>query len=839
MEKMKKPKKILFIASFAESLPNFRGHLIRSFTNAGFQVHCAAPELSRHSRVKRELEEWKCICHDLPFNRISLNPLPDLVALLFLTYLILRHRFQIVLGYTIKPIIYGGVVSWLFRVRIRSALVTGLGYSFTEQGGRGYSLTQRIAQHLYRIAMFCSTQVFFQNNDDLNLFLRNRWVKPAKTTLIAGSGVSLSTFQRAPFKQDSPLHFLMIARFLRDKGLLEYVEAAKIVKRKYPTAVFSLAGWLDDNPATILADNLDRWVSEGTINLLGKLEDVRPAIEACSVYVLPSYREGMPRTVLEAMAMGRPVITTDAPGCRDTVVEGENGFLVPIKSSSALAEAMIRFIENPLLMEPMGIKSREFAEQKYDVCDVNETILKILGVTSEAVSKTVPEVFKAPEKKHFAEKEKICIIVSTPMTIQAFLRYHIEMLSKHYDVSIVANFSEPDNYGPTGGSNYDVKIHRKVRLLGDLSALVNLCSFFRQNQFCATLSVTPKAGLVTSLAGVLVGVPVRFHWFTGQIWVTRRGISRLFLKSLDRFVANSCTEVLVDGHSQYEFLKSQGVVPVRKGVVLGKGSISGVDFERFHVNADIRTRVRDELGVSSDDVIILYLGRINRDKGVLDLAYAFDALARKMTNIRFLCVGPDEENLVPIIKQICANCLDRINFKGYTDQPNVMMNASDIFCLPSYREGFGSVVLEAAICGLPSVVSRIYGLEGSVVENKTGLFFEPKNISEIAEKLSILCENKQLRLEMAQAAKERTQKYFSKEDITNELVGFFHRYVPLCDVNPISGKLKQRSETEEVIDPVNLAGPVTPGYGTRTNPAQYRNLSEEPTNLYEEPLKRI
>jgi len=375
---MKKRKRVLIIASFSESLPNFRGHLIQSFTKAGFQVHCAAPELGRHDYVTKTLVGWGCICHDLPFDRISLNPLPDLVALLFLSYLILRYRFQIVLGYTIKPIIYGSVVSWLFRVPIRSALVTGLGYSFTEQGGKGYSVAQRIAQHLYRLAMFCATQVFFQNNDDLDLFLENAWVKPDRTTLIAGSGVNLSIFQFTPIKRDSsgdspPLHFLMVARFLRDKGLVEYVDAARIVKQKYPTAVFSLAGWLDDNPASIYPADLKTWVSEGTINLLGKLDDVRPAIAACSVYVLPSYREGMPRTVLEAMAIGRPIITTDAPGCRDTVAEGENGFLVPIKSSSALAKAMAQFIEHPECLETMGRKSRELVEQKYDVRQVNET----------------------------------------------------------------------------------------------------------------------------------------------------------------------------------------------------------------------------------------------------------------------------------------------------------------------------------------------------------------------------------------------------------------------------------------------------------------------------------
>ena len=557
------------------------------------------------------------------------------------------------------------------------------------------------------------------------------------------------------------------------------MEAARIIKRKFPSVVFSLAGWLDNNPAAVPQEDLNKWVSEGTVNLLGKLEDVCPSISACSVYVLPSYREGTPRTVLEAMAMGRPVITTDAPGCRDTVIEGENGFLVPIKSSEALAEVMIRFIEHPELLEGMGKKSREFAEGKYDVHKVNETILKSLGVISGDALNILLEPPKAFEGMLDLSKPKICIVASSQMTIHAFLLYHIERLSKYYDVTVVANFPEIESENHPGFLEHRIDIQRKIDIVKDISALFHLWHFLVRNGFHATLSVTPKAGLLAVVAGFFAGVPVRLHWFTGQIWVTREGFRRDFLKSLDWFVALLCNKVLVDGHSQYKFLKDQGVFRPDKGVVFGKGSISGVDFSRFKVDRSLRDRVRSQLGISPGDVVILFLGRINTDKGILDLASAFGALARKNSTVKLLCVGPDEENLLPTMKRICRDVLDRIILKGYTLEPEAMMNASDIFCLPSYREGFGSVVLEAAVCGLPSVVSRIYGLEGSVVENETGLFFEPKNIPEICDKLSLLCTNTSLRLEMAEAAKARTLKYFSREKITNELVEFFLRYVPV------------------------------------------------------------
>ena len=784
-----KDKKILLIASFPESLPNFRGDLIQAFTKAGFDVHCAAPKLCSHAVVKNKLDTWHCTCHDLPFRRSGINPIFDLTALIFLIYLLLRYRFQIVIGYTIKPIIYGGVASWLLRVPVRVALVTGLGFSFTSQDGHGYNLTQRVAQHLYRIAMFCATKVFFQNKDDSALFVNNGWVDPAKIKLIAGSGVNTLCFPFVPITRKSPIRFLMIARFLRDKGLVEYVEAARIVKRKYPSATFSLAGWLDDNPAAVSQEDLSQWVSDGTIDLLGKLDDVCPAIIDCSVYVLPSYREGMPRTVLEAMAMGRPVITTDAPGCRDTVIEGENGFLVPIKSPKSLAEAMTRFTEHPECLETMGRKSRDLAERKFDVHKVNEIILKSLGVISGDafnISSHLPRVF---EGRFRSGNPRICIVASSQMTIQAFLLYHIEMLSKHYDVTVVANFPDTDSANHPVFFKHRIDIQRKIDIPKDIAALFHLWHFFSRSGFHAILSVTPKAGLLAILAGCLAGIPARFHWFTGQIWVTRDGFRRDFLKSLDWFVAILCNKVLVDGHSQFKFLRDQGVLKFSKGVVFGKGSISGVDFNRFKIDRPLRDRVRNQLGISPDEVVILFLGRINRDKGILDLVSAFSSLAGKNTKVKLLCVGPDEEYLLPVMKRICRDVLDRIIFKGYTSRPEAMMNASDVFCLPSYREGFGSVVLEASVCGLPSVVSRIYGLEGSVVENKTGLFFEPKNVPELCDKLSILCSNVSLRSEMAEAAMARTLKYFSREKITDELIEFFLRYVP---VGPEVGG--QRSE---------------------------------------------
>jgi len=197
--------------------------------------------------------------------------------------------------------------------------------------------------------------------------------------VVNGSGVDVENFDVTPIPVWPP-HFLLIARLLGDKGVREYAEAAQRIKAAHSEVLFSLVGWIDENPDAIGQEELESWIADGRLDFLGRMSDVRQAIEACTVYVLPSYREGTPRTVLEAMAMGRPIITTDVPGCRETVVDGDNGFLVPMKSVDALVQAMEHFIEARSLVASMGVRSRQVAEEKYDVHKVNEVMLREMGL---------------------------------------------------------------------------------------------------------------------------------------------------------------------------------------------------------------------------------------------------------------------------------------------------------------------------------------------------------------------------------------------------------------------------------------------------------------------------
>lgn len=375
--------KILLIAGLADSLINFRGPLIQALQGQGLEVHVAAPDLPEQSPVRFQLQAMGLTVHEVPMARTGTNPWADVRTTWALWLLMRQIRPSKVLGYTIKPVIYGTLAAWLACVPQRFALITGLGYAFQGEGKR--SKLQALVQHLYRMALTRATLVFFQNPDDLGLFQKRTILQPCTSVCVVnGSGVDLDHFAVKPlptaYASTGVVRFLCIGRLLGDKGIREYAQAARLIKQQYPAAQFALVGGTDSNPDSVSQVELEAWVAEGLIEYGGRLVDVRPAIEACSVYVLPSYREGTPRTVLEAMAMGRAVITTDVPGCRETVVNGDNGFLVPVKSVDDLAVAMTRFLHEPELACRMGRRGRQLAEEKYDVHKVNAIMIREMRI---------------------------------------------------------------------------------------------------------------------------------------------------------------------------------------------------------------------------------------------------------------------------------------------------------------------------------------------------------------------------------------------------------------------------------------------------------------------------
>ncbi|WP_298973489.1 glycosyltransferase family 4 protein [uncultured Psychrobacter sp.] len=379
-------KKFLIFANYLPHVLNFRGKLLASIAQLGYEIHVVAPALEDYVTDHNTLKDLGYHVHQIAMQPVGTNPVKDIKTLLASYQILNKIKPQYVLAYTIKPVVYGTLAAWLAKVPYRFVLISGLGYTFQQvEETNKRSVFQRFVHTLYQQALARASKIFFQNKDDLNLFKKLNIFKPIiPTVVVNGSGVDLYDFEVMPLPKDESgnvkLSFLLIARLLKDKGIVEYVEASKQIKKEYPDAEFHLVGSMDENPAAIEKAQLDQWIAEGDIIYWGELKDVRPAIAASSVYVLPSYREGTSRSVLEAMSMGRAIITTDAPGCRETVVSGKNGYLVPVQAINELTDAMRQFIEHPNLCEQMGLASRNIAVDKYDVKKVNTQMIAEMGL---------------------------------------------------------------------------------------------------------------------------------------------------------------------------------------------------------------------------------------------------------------------------------------------------------------------------------------------------------------------------------------------------------------------------------------------------------------------------
>lgn len=367
---------ILVLASHAPSLLIFRGPLIRDLLAIGHRVSVAAPHVE--PQLRQRLEAFGIAVFQVPLERTGIGIVGDLRFYLTVRRLVRRLRPDRMLTYTIKPNIWGAFAAHSGGVP-SIAMVTGLGYVFTEVDVQP-TITQRaarmVARTLYRFATARNRSVIFQNPDDRRDFIEaGCLVDASKARIVNGSGVDLNYYSRAPLP-GRPV-FLMVARLLSAKGVRDYAAAALELHRRNPTARFQLAGPFDNGPDSIHPSELEDWIAGG-LEYLGALDDVRPAIAGAQVFVLPSYREGTPRAVLEAMAMGRAIITTDVPGCRETIVNGSEGLLVPPRDPRALADAMAQLAGSIELSAVMGERAFQRAWAKYEVHAVNRAVIDIL-----------------------------------------------------------------------------------------------------------------------------------------------------------------------------------------------------------------------------------------------------------------------------------------------------------------------------------------------------------------------------------------------------------------------------------------------------------------------------
>ena len=355
--------KICIISSFAPSLVNFRLPLIMELKNRGYEIHVIAPFKEEHCQYAEILTQREITVHSLALDRALISPVSDIKYLFSLVKIFAEQQFSTTIFYTKKPIIYGNLAALFQRVPNRISIITGLGYGFS-QSTLTFSIRAIRVCFLYSLSL--SHKLIFMNKEDqdeINTGLKKRF--PLKRQIVInGSGVDLAHFSFHPLPK-TEINFLFIGRLIKSKGITEFYHAAKQIKADCPEATFTIVGDVEKNADSISDELVERLKSSRDVCFVGPVSDVRPYLKACHIFVLPSYREGLPRSVLEALAMGRAVITTNAPGCKETVIENENGLLVPVADERSLIKAMRYLLSNTNLIPKFGYHSRKLAEMKF------------------------------------------------------------------------------------------------------------------------------------------------------------------------------------------------------------------------------------------------------------------------------------------------------------------------------------------------------------------------------------------------------------------------------------------------------------------------------------------
>ena len=372
-------------------------------------------------------------------------------------------------------------------------------------------------------------------------------------------------------------------------------------------------------------------------------------------------------------------------------------------------------------------------------------------------------------------RKKICFVVAVPLTAHSFLRDHIAALANDYDVYLAGDIrGDEDVNGLALKDWHRIEIERGISLWRDLKAIFTARRYFKQMKFDAVHSVTPKAGLVCAMAGWLAGIKHRTHIFTGQVWCTRQGLMRTMLKSIDKIITHCDNHILVDGKSQRDFLVKEGVLREGQAEVFAKGSISGVNSVRFVPDTEARKEIRKQVGIKDGMICYIFLGRLNHDKGIGELYKAFNRLAAGTKDVFLMLVGGDEEHYIDKLSQY-KNIIKGENFHyyGLTPTPEEVLNAGDVFVLPTYREGFGTSVLEAACVGLPCICSDAYGVLDAYVVGETGLQCRVGDAESLYECMKQMHDNPEMMRQMGQNSRERALRDFNGAVLTECWVRFY------------------------------------------------------------------
>jgi glycosyltransferase involved in cell wall biosynthesis len=781
------PTRVAIVEHYAPSVARFRGALIRALVQQGVQVWVLAPDFTPATRDQVAMLGGQPA--DYFLNRTGANPFHDIRSFMSLRSCLRHCQPQAVLAYGIKPVVYGMLAAQSLNISRRIALITGLGYAFTQPSGAKGALVHLAARTLYRLALQASHTVLFQNPDDLRAFAERGIVSPNKVLVVGGAGVDLEEFAAHPPTLE-PITFTLAARLLREKGIVEFAQAAQRINQRYPNTRFLLLGGMDTNPGALREHEVRQWADAGILEWHGHVPDVRPYFVQTSVYVLPSYyREGVPRSTQEAMAMARPVITTDAPGCRETVVDGVNGFLVPPRDVDALVRAMERFIQQPELILTMGQASRKLAEERFDVHKTNQRILAVLGITGDnaeasgetsngalhsssrdcSVSHKIVSGCSVQGLRSGQALPRIVIIAPYAPSIVSFrgvlIRALVERGAAVWVLAPDYTSEIREAVKGLGAQAIDYPMHRTgTNPIADWQTFWALRRLLRQIQPHILLPYNIKPIIYGLLAGGWVNRRVALieglgYAFTQTQASPRQRILLYLVRQMYRIALNRAHAVLFLNPDDLREFCNLSLVRPDQAILLGG---IGVDLSEFCSAPSVL-----------EPITFTLAARLLREKGIVEFAEAAQRIKHRYPNTRFLLLGGLDTNPCALRESEVRSWADAgfLEWHGHVPDVRPYFVQTSVYVLPSYyREGVPRSTQEAMAMARPVITTDAPGCRETVVDGVNGFLVPPRDVDALVRAMERFILQPDLIIQMGQASRKLAEERFDVHKINQRIL---------------------------------------------------------------------
>ncbi len=736
--------------------------LIDELAKEGYEVEIACSRGEETEVLEKKGYVFKFVNID---RKVSL--FPNIKSIVEIYKIIRKGKYDIVHVHTPAASVLGRIAAKLAGVPL--ILYTAHGFYFHEGMSRAkYNTILKIEKYL---AKYFTDFIFTQSEEDRKTALENHFIDENKILTI-GNGVdtqgSFNPLNMGKDKIDKIYKefniernrkiITFVGRLVKEKGVIDLLEAFNNINLNNETKIkLLIVGDIEQSERDRdTVKELEKYKDNPNVIFTGHREDINSILYITDVFCLPSYREGMPRSIIEAMAMECAVVATDIRGSKEEVVDEKTGFLVPVNSIRMLSDKIKKLIEDEKLLKKMKNAGRRRAEKLFNEEKILKKQLKVFSR------------FLTPKQILGSEPIKLCVVTTVSLTLRVFLLKQLVYLSQNgFDVTVVCEY-DPIFVQDCPPELKYVPVHM-TRKIGWWSTIVGwwkLFRLFKREKFRMIQYSTPKAALISSLAGFMAGIPVRLYCQWGIYYVGSDSFTRKVFKSVEKFTCFFSTDIAPDSMGNLEFAIGEGLYPRGKGGVVYNGSANGVNLNKFDIAKKIiwRNNIRAEFSLNEENFVYGFVGRITKDKGLNELINVFQRLTQNDSGTFLMLIGMEEEEheLSTTVVEAIHNHPQIITL-GWEANIEEYMAAMDVMVLPSYREGFGIVAIEAQALGVPVITTDIPGPRDAIINEKTGILIPPADEENLMKAMQKLRNNQNLRKYMSNNALPFVQENFKQE----------------------------------------------------------------------------